>query len=82
MQWKVPGNYITAIGIPHRSSGGRRQNTLLYPMISSPLRCSLVYTKFRVFPSSKVLEHSKQDTRYKMILLSFHVYNYTHIRHV
>ena len=23
-----------------------------------------------------------QDTRYKMILLSFHVYNYTHIRHV
>ena len=23
-----------------------------------------------------------QDTRYKMILLSFHVYNYTYIRHI
>ena len=22
-----------------------------------------------------------QDTRYKMVLLPFHVYNYTHIRH-
>ena len=27
------------------------------------------------------LSIKKQDTRYKMILLSFHVYNYTYLRH-
>ena len=30
--------------------------------------------------SSVVKIHAFQDTRYKMVLLPFHVYNYTHIR--
>ena len=30
----------------------------------------------------KVCQYAYQDTRYKIILLSCHVYNYTYVRHV
>ena len=39
---------------------------------------SLIWSSTNLnFPSYSEI----QDTKYKMILLSFHVYNYTHIRH-
>ena len=42
----------------------------------------IIMTKVIIF-SAAILQNSgiNQDTRYKMVLLPFYVYNYTHIRH-